>query len=136
MEELKKIISQIVATSITKMIISKPVAKSAPYKKIVIERKKEYFQAAKYTEKQVFHDNIIPEDLEKYLQETIADVYLQVNAWDAEKEHILLISKKGKATYKTKKLPNAQGTNPKAKKGQTDEQVPEEIGRASCRERV
>ena len=125
MEELKKIISQIVAASITKMIISKSVAKSAPYKKIVIERKKEYFQAAKYTEKQVFHDNIIPEDLEKYLQETIADVYLQVNAWDVEKEHILLISKKGKATYKTKKLPNAQGTNLKVKNGQTDEQVPE-----------
>ena len=111
MDELKKVISQIASSAITKMIISKPVAKTSQYKKIVIERKKEYFQAAKYTEKQVFHDNVMPENLEQYLLETIPDTYLQVNAWDAEKEHILLISKKGKPTYKTKKLPNAQNAN-------------------------
>jgi len=127
MEELKNIISQIAASSITKMIISKPAAKTIEYKKIVIERKKasfskEYFQAAKYTEKQVFHDNVMPEDLENYLRETIIDSYLQVNAWDAEKEHILLISKKGKATYKTKKLQNAQGANMKAGNGQSEGQ--------------
>lgn len=105
MSELENVISQIVANSITKMIISKPAEKTNPYKKIVIERKKEYFQAAKYTEKQVFHDNVMPEDLEQYLQVTVVDTYLQVNAWDVDKEHILLISKKGKLTYKTKKQP-------------------------------
>ncbi len=114
MEELKKIIADIAASSITKMIISKPAEKSIPYKKVVIERKKDYFQAAKYTEKQVFHDNIKPKDLENYLQEIITDAYLQVNAWDAEKEHILLISKKGKLTYKTKKLTNVQNANTQA----------------------
>ena len=106
MNELKNTISQIVACSIQKIIISKPQEKSNPYKKIVIERKKEYFQAAKYTEKQVFHDNVEQKDLEQYLLETVADVYLQVNAWDTEKEHILLLSKKGKITYKTKKSPH------------------------------
>lgn len=111
MDELKKIIANITAASITKMIISKPAEKSIPYKKIVIERKKDYFQAAKYTEKQVFHDNVKPEDIEIYLQETIADAYLQINAWDLEKEHMLLISKKGKVTYKTKKQNNVQAAN-------------------------
>lgn len=106
MNELKNTISQIVACSIQKIIISKPQEKSNPYKKIVIERKKEYFQAAKYTEKQVFHDNVEQKDLEQYLLETVADAYLQVNAWDTEKEHILLLSKKGKTTYKTKKSPH------------------------------
>ena len=106
MNELKNTISQIVACSIQKIIISKPQEKSNPYKKIVIERKKEYFQAAKYTEKQVFHDNVEQKDLEQYLLETVADTYLQVNAWDTEKEHILLLSKKGKITYKTKKSPH------------------------------
>lgn len=104
MSELEKKIADIVKSSITKMIISKPSEKTNPYKKIVIERKKDYFQAAKYTEKQVFHDNVMSENLEQYLQETITDAYLQVNAWDEEKEHILLISKKGKITYKTKKM--------------------------------
>lgn len=106
MNELKNTISQIVACSIQKIIISKPQEKSNPYKKIVIERKKEYFQAAKYTEKQVFHDNIEPETLKQYLLDTISNAYLQINAWDTEKEHILLLSKKGKITYKTKKSPH------------------------------
>ena len=106
MEELKKIIAEMAASFITKIIISKPVDKTNEYKKIIIERKKTYFQAAKYTEKQVFHDNVEPENLETYLLELIADAYLQVNAWSMEKEHILLISKKGKVTYKTKKLTN------------------------------
>ena len=106
MNELKNTISQIVACSIQKIIISKPQEKSNPYKKIVIERKKEYFQAAKYTEKQVFHDNIEPETLKQYLLDTISNAYLQINAWDTEKEHILLLSKKGKTTYKTKKSPH------------------------------
>lgn len=123
MEELKKIIADIAASSITKMIISKPAEKSIPYKKVVIERKKDYFQAAKYTEKQVFHDNIKPKDLENYLQEIITDAYLQVNAWDAEKEHILLISKKGKLTYKTKKLTNVQNANTQAAAGTCSGQV-------------
>ena len=107
MNELEKVITQIASSAIIKMIISKPATKISQYKKIVIERKKEYFQAAKYTEKQVFHDNVMPQDLERYLLETIADSYLQINAWDVEKEHILLISKKGKLTYKTKKLVGA-----------------------------
>ena len=106
MNELKNTISQIVACSIQKIIISKPQEKNKQNKKIVIERKKEYFQAAKYTEKQVFHDNVEQKDLEQYLLETVADAYLQVNAWDTEKEHILLLSKKGKITYKTKKSPH------------------------------
>lgn len=108
MSELEKIILEIVKDAIVKMIISKPAEKSNPYKKVVIERKKDYFQAAKYTEKQVFHDNVKPEALAEYLMELISDAYLQVNAWDMEKEHILLLSKKGKITYKTKKLPRLQ----------------------------
>ena len=111
MSELENVIDRIVADSMVKMIISKPADKTIEYKKIVMERKKEYFQAAKYTEKQVFHDNVMPEELNNYLYETIANAYLQVNAWDIEKEHILLISKKGKITYKTKKLPSVLSAN-------------------------
>lgn len=109
-DELEKIIVDMVKESIIKMIISKPADKSNIYKKIVIERKSDYFQAAKYTEKQVFHDNVKPEALAEYLIETIASDYLQVNAWDLQKEHILLLSKKGKITYKTKRSQSAFNT--------------------------
>ena len=106
MSELEKVINDIVKESITKVIISKPAEKDTNYKKIVIERKKDFFQASKYTEKQVFHDNVAVADFASYLQETIAEHYLQVNAWGDKTEHILLISKKGKLTYKTKKTAN------------------------------
>ena len=120
MSELEKILQEMVKEWIVKMIISKPVQKTNPYKKIVIERKQEYFQAAKYTEKQVFHDNVKPEDLKAYLGELITDAYLQVNAWDLEKEHILLLSKKGKITYKTKKLPKTENVDSAGEKLRDD----------------
>ena len=44
MSELEKILQGIVNESIVKMIISKPAEKSNLYKKIVIERKREYFR--------------------------------------------------------------------------------------------
>lgn len=102
-EELQEKINQIAQAVPYKIIISKPVGKEVSYRKIVIEKKESYYQAAAYTEKQVFHQNIAPEKLEQYLTDTIADIYLQVNGWDDTKEHILLISKKGKITYQTKR---------------------------------
>lgn len=109
MEELKKIIEGISWDKIGKIIISKPLDKSVEYKKIVIEKKRDYYQSAKYTEKQVFHDNVELSDVTTYLYEKIAGVFLQVNAWDNEKEHMILLSKKGKVSYKTKKIPVTQG---------------------------
>lgn len=69
----------------------------------MIEKKESYFQAASYTEKQVFHENIQPETLAEYLISTVNGMYLQVNAWDDTSEHMILISKKGKVTYQCKK---------------------------------
>lgn len=112
-------INRIVNDSITKMIISKPADKNNEYKKIVIEKKRDYFQAAKYTQKQVFHDNVKAEELADYLAKLVGEEFLQLNVWDEQKEHILLLSKKGKVTYKAKKLPRPQQekiTNPEAGK--------------------
>ena len=106
MEERIEKIQQIAQAMPYKVIISKPAKKDAAYQKIGIEKKESYYQAAAYTPKQVFHQNIPMEELEKYLTETVIDQYLQVNAWDDEKEHMLMCSKKGKVTYKAKK---AQG---------------------------
>ena len=103
MEKLKETLRLLVGKNINKIIISKPIQKSSLYKKIVVVKKKDYFQAAKYTEKQVFHENLGEEALLDFLFSTVCNEFLQVNAWDGEKEHILLLSKKGKITYKTKK---------------------------------
>lgn len=110
MEELREKISLIVQAFPYKVIISKPAMKDNAYRRIVVEKKESYYQAAAYTEKQVFHQNVPVEELEQYLADTIMGAYLQVNAWDTKKEHSLLCSKKGKVTYKVK---NVQGTGAK-----------------------
>lgn len=102
MDERMNSINRIVEDNISKIIISKPIDKNNEYKKIVIERKHDYFQAGKYTQKQVFHDNVKAEELAAYLGKLMGEEFLQLNAWDANKEHILLLSKKGKVTYKAK----------------------------------
>lgn len=86
-----------------KIIISKPGSKDTAYRKIVIEKKESYYQAAAYTEKQVFHQNIPLDGLAGYLTDTVTGTYLQVNAWDDGTEYMYLCSKKGKVTYKTKR---------------------------------
>ena len=61
----------------------------------------------KYTDKQVFHENLSVEELEAALEELMQNHFRQLNGFDTEAEHILLVSKKGVPSYKKKKLQNA-----------------------------
>ena len=110
MQQLKEYLLQIINDNVYKLIISKPTKKDADYKKIVIEKKSEYFQIAKYTEKQVFHENIKTPELAERCTELIFDHFLQVNAWTNECEYYILISKKGNATLKRKKVQSNNST--------------------------
>ncbi len=103
MENFRKYLGLIIENNATKIIVSNAVAKSEPYKKIVVEKKNVFFHISKYTEKQVFHDNIDEVHIVDFLSELIFGHYKQVNAWSEEKEHIILISQKGVCNYKTKK---------------------------------
>ena len=103
-------IEKLSANPLMKIIISKPMAKDCQYKKIVVEKKGDGYQAEKYTEKQVFHDNFGAEDLQGFLMEAIHDTFLQVNAWDETKEYSLLISKKGAVTLRAKASKEAPDT--------------------------
>ncbi len=103
MSELQKYIDKIAMTDFYKMIISNPVSKSNEYKKIIVEEKESGYQIAKYTQKQVFHENLNKEAVTSRLYQLIEGEYRQVNAFSKEGEHIILISKKGSPTYKEKK---------------------------------
>ena len=98
-----EILEKIAQAEPYKLIISKPASAQETYRKIVVEKKERYYQAAAYTQKQVFHRNIDRAELLAYLSETVVGNYLQVNAWDGAYEHMFLCSKKGNATYKRKK---------------------------------
>jgi len=103
MDEIKKYIEEMVTGTLSKMVISNPKTKTEEYRKIVVNRKKNGYQIEKYTEKQVFHENIAAEALiERCVQ--LAGAYRQVDAWDDVKQYTLLISQKGKCTFKRKML--------------------------------
>ena len=98
-----EILEKIAQAEPYKIIISKPALAQEKYRRIVVEKKDRYYQAAAYTQKQVFHRNIDTAELLAYLSETVVGNYLQVNAWDGAYEHMFLCSKKGNAAYKRKK---------------------------------
>ena len=102
-EELKSKLQQITQQEIYKVIVSKPSDKAAKYRKIEIEKRSSGYQAAAYTQKQVFHEKIEPDGLLDYLSGRVGSEFLQLNAWDGTSEYMLLISKKGKVTYRCKK---------------------------------
>lgn len=106
MPEINEYILKIFENNIQKAVISKPVNKSCEYKKITITKMSNSYQVAKYTEKQVFHENITAEKVAGRCIELIEDTYLQFNAWSQNKEYSIMITKKGKVFYKAKNTGN------------------------------
>ena len=58
LSELEQYIRQIFDEKVQKLIISKPADKADKYRKITVFPVKDHYQIAKYTEKQVFHENV------------------------------------------------------------------------------
>ena len=104
MADLEQYISMILGTDFKKIIISNPATKSEKYQKMVVEKKKDFCQIAKYTEKQVFHENVKADAALGRCAELIDGHYRQVNGMTKDAEHIILISKNGRSSYKVKRL--------------------------------
>lgn len=112
MADLHESINAILAAVPYRLVLSKPAAKTQEYRKTVIELKTKndnssYYQLARYTQKQVFHENCDPAALSDILRQCMGCEYLQLNGWSDGCEHQLLLSKKGTVTYKKKVVPNA-----------------------------
>lgn len=110
MSELRKYINRIFADPVKKIVISKPASKQSEFKKITVAMMPKFYQIAKYTEKQVFHENIPFDKIAERCAEIIETGFLQVNAWTDDKEIYITISKKGKIFYKEKKTAPTAGT--------------------------
>ena len=115
MEELKNSIYEITDDNIIKVVISNKLNKDIEYNKINIELKEknntEYYQVEKYTDKQVFHENIEKDMLNEKMLEFIDGKYKQVGAWSEEYTYDLKISKKGKVFLGRKKSDNSKLVN-------------------------
>lgn len=103
MQQLESFFSEIIKGNAYKLIISKPRNSREKYRKIVIEKKENFFQIAKYTDKQVFHENVPESSLVSACVSLTYGHFLQVNAWSDTRESYILISKKGNATLKHSK---------------------------------
>ena len=93
-----------VDADVKKMIISNPTRGTNEFKKLVVEIKSgAKYQISKYTKTQVFHENLSKKDIASRCYELTVGLFKQINGMSDSEEHIILISKKGKATYKVKK---------------------------------
>ena len=115
MEELKTAINEITADDIIKIVVSNKLNKDVEYNKITFllkdNTKKQYYQIEKYTDKQVFHENINKEELQAKLLEMVSNNYKQLSAWSETTTYDLKISKKGKIFLGKKKGDNAKLAN-------------------------
>lgn len=104
MNELEQYIKMMVDADVKKMIISNPTRNTNEFKKLVVEIKPgAKYQISKYTKTQVFHENLSKKDIASRCYELTEGLFKQINGMSDSEEHIILISKKGKATYKVKK---------------------------------
>lgn len=105
---IKKSIKEIVEQDIVKVVISNKKDKEEKYNKIVIllkeNSKKKYYQIEKYTDKQVFHENIELNMLEEKILEFMESKYKQLSAWATDMNFDLKISKKNKVFLGKKKV--------------------------------
>lgn len=97
---------------ILKIVISNKMNKELKYNKISVSIKEknnsEYYQVEKFTEKQVFHENLNKDELSEKLFEYTAGNFKQISAWSKDANYDLKISKKGKVHLGRKKADNAK----------------------------
>lgn len=115
MDDLKKVINEIIKEEIIKIVISNKMNKDIEYNKVIFTLKeddeKQYYQIEKYTDKQVFHENINSDILEEKLFGHIQGNYKQLTAWSIDYTFDLKISKKGKIFLGKNKTDNSKMVN-------------------------
>lgn len=111
MEELRKALDEIFKKEIIKIVISNKVNKDVKYNKIAINLKENnkgsFYQIEKFTDKQVFHENINIEIIDEKTYEYLSGQYKQMTAWSNNTTYDLKISKKGKIFLGKKKNDNS-----------------------------
>ena len=115
MDNLINAIDKIVEGQVFKIVVSNKKDKENKYNKININFKesknKKDYQVEKYTDKQVFHENIEIEDLRDHLLDYMENSYKQLAAWSENNTFDLKISKKGKVFLGKKNANNSNLIN-------------------------
>ncbi len=102
MPEFKDYLSVIFENDIQKAVFSKPASDSNEFKKITVSRMPKFYQISKFTEKQVFHENVDFGEITMRCKELTENCFLQVFARSESKEFNVLIKQNGKISFKEK----------------------------------
>ena len=112
MEELKKTLDEVFEKEVIKIVITNKVKKDEKYNKVNISlkenNKNKFYQIEKFTDKQVFHENIKIDEINEKVYEIIDGKYKQMTAWSSSETFDLKISKKGKIFLGKKKNDNSK----------------------------
>ena len=112
MEELKKVLDEVFKDEIIKIVISNKLNKEVKYNKIAVNLKEankgKFYQIEKFTDKQVFHENISFENINEKVYECLNGNYKQLSAWSDNYTYDMKISKKGKVFLGKKKSDNSK----------------------------
>ena len=110
MEELKKTLDEVFEKEVIKIVISNKVKKDEKYNKVNISlkenNKNKFYQIEKFTDKQVFHENIEIDELKDKILEFMKEEFKQLDAWSTDATYNVKISKKGKVFLGKKKSNN------------------------------
>lgn len=101
--ELQKQLQALFDEGIYKVVLSKPHHKGR-YKRTVLTRKREGYQAERFTETQAFHERVEAAQAPAFCARALAEEYRQLNAWGEGFEAMALRSQKGKITLKRRRL--------------------------------
>lgn len=105
---MEKTIREILEHDLIKMIISNPKSKESKYRKIVIRKillkGEEKYQFEKYTQKQVFHDNVDKTALETMVISFMQEEFRQCDVFCSDCNYVVKVSKKGKIFVSSKQI--------------------------------
>ncbi len=105
MEQIYEALKEVLASKPYKLVLSS--GKGCEYQKIVVQLKGDYYQIEKYTQKQVFHENVKPAELENALRSLLELGYRQLNSYADSEQMEMKISKKGKVLMNRRKQEGA-----------------------------
>lgn len=104
---MEEFLQKIKASEIKKIVISNPKDANAEYKKVCILSKDKGFQIERYTQKQVFHENVNEIDLTECCQQYIEQGYRQIDVFTEQTQYAIKVSKKGKVLFAQNQLKTA-----------------------------
>ncbi len=112
-EEIKKILASAIEQGLVRIIISNKASAAYEYRKIEIKavtvKGKEKWQVSKFTDKQVFQNNINIEEIDKEVMMAFPDGLKQISIFTRDREISLKVSKSGKLLQNSRMIAGASG---------------------------